>query len=72
MSLRLDHFFILAEAASADRLIDLGLREGTPNSHPGQGTANRRFFLANAMLEILYIRDAQEARNGAEYQPAGG
>jgi hypothetical protein len=65
MSLRLDHFFILADAAAADGLVDLGLEEGTPNTHPGQGTANRRFFFANMMLEILFIRDVEEARNGS-------
>ena len=31
------------------RLIRLGLREGSPNQHPGQGTANRRFFFANSI-----------------------
>ena len=42
----------------------MGLVEGTPNDHPGQGTANRRFFFSNAMLELLYVRDADEAANG--------
>ena len=49
-------------------LTEFGLVEGTRNDHPGQGTANRRYPLANTFLELLYIRDAEEAMNG----PAGG
>jgi len=65
--LRLDHFFILASpgAPEADALLKLGLVEGASNEHPGQGTANRRFFLANTKLEFLYIQDIAEAMNGA-------
>lgn len=64
--MQLDHFFILTGefAPEAELLADLGLTEGTTNDHPGQGTANRRFFFANAALELLYLRDADEARNG--------
>ncbi len=63
---RLDHFFILTErdAPEAALLIELGLVEGTSNDHPGQGTANRRFFFSNTALELLYIRDAKEAEEG--------
>ena len=43
--------------------MDYGLIEGTPNTHPGQGTANRRFFFHNFMLELLYLTDPVEARN---------
>lgn len=66
MTVQLDHFFILTEegAPLADLLVDIGLVEGTPNNHPGQGTANRRFFLANTGIEFLYLRDAYEANNG--------
>ena len=41
-----DHVFVSASvgAPEGDRLLDLGLLEGSPNRHPGQGTANRRFF----------------------------
>jgi hypothetical protein len=67
MAIELDHFFILTQpgAPAGDRLVALGLIEGTPNVHPGQGTANRRFFFANAMLELIYIRDGDEAAAGA-------
>ena len=37
--------------------------EGTPNHHPGQGTACRRFFFSNAMLEFLWLEDESEARS---------
>ena len=67
MSLELDHFFILTEAGApaASLLTDIGLNEGTANDHPGQGTSNRRFFFADSMLELLYIRDAKEAKEGS-------
>ena len=64
--MQLDHFFVLTEplAPQADLLTDLGLIEGTSNHHPGQGTANRRFFFSNTALELLYVRDAAEANDG--------
>ena len=60
----LDHVFVLcAEGApEAARLIARGLVEGSPNRHPGQGTACRRFFFANAYLELLFVVDEAEAR----------
>lgn len=66
MNMTLDHVFILVEpeAEKADRLIEHGFREGPRNIHPGQGTANRRFYFANGMLEFIWVRDANEARNG--------
>ena len=64
--MQLDNFFILTEklALEAELLSDLGLIEGTSNDHPGQGTANRRFFFSNTALELLYVRDANEADDG--------
>lgn len=60
----LDHVFVLcAEGApEAARLIALGLVEGSPNTHAGQGTACRRFFFANAYLELVFVVDEAEAR----------
>jgi hypothetical protein len=43
--------------------VSLGLTEGSSNVHPGQGTANRRFFFRNAMLELLWVGDEREARS---------
>lgn len=67
MTIELDHFFVITRpgAPEADSLAALRMVEGTPNVHPGQGTANRRFFFANAMLELIYIRDEHEAAGGA-------
>ena len=61
--MELDHIFICTTpgAPAADNLTALGLSEGTGNRHLGQGTANRRFFFANFMLELLWIANAEEA-----------
>lgn len=60
-----DHFFIRTNpgAPEAESLIDFGLTEGTANRHPGQGTANRRFFFCNAFLELLFVQDPTELHN---------
>lgn len=65
MDLELDHVFVCTApgAPEAEELVRLGLREGPPNEHPGQGTANRRFAFANAMLELLWVSDAREAQS---------
>jgi|SRR5215208_2417898 len=65
MSVELDHIFICTEvgATEADQLVAFGLTEGTSNLHPGQGTANRRFFFHNAMLELVWVREEREARS---------
>ena len=67
MTMFLDHAFILTEpdAPEAQRLSALGLREGNSNTHPGQGTSNRRFFLDNFTIELLFVNDSDEAANGA-------
>jgi len=65
MTLELDHVFICCApgAPEADALVRLGLNEGSPNTHPGQGTANRRFFFGNAFLELLWVSEPVEARS---------
>lgn len=62
----LDHIFVMTalDAPAADLLVDLGLREGPGNVHPGQGTANRRFFFAQNFLELLWVHDEAEVRSG--------
>ena len=64
-AIELDHVFICVarSAPEAELLVEFGLCEGTSNVHPGQGTANRRFFFQNAMLELLWVEDPQEARS---------
>jgi hypothetical protein len=66
MTIELDHFFILTDpgAPHCDLVSSIGLIEGSRNSHPGQGTANRRFFFSNSTLEFIYLRDADEASQG--------
>jgi len=65
MTFALDHIFICAsfEAPEANHLIDFGLTEGTGNTHPGQGTSCRRFFFHNAMLELLWLHNEEEAKS---------
>lgn len=65
MRIELDHLFICTAqgAPEAERLIQFGLREGLPNQHPGQGTANRRFAFSNAMIELLWVSHKNEAQN---------
>jgi hypothetical protein len=60
----LDHVFICCSvgAPEADALIRAGLREGSANTHPGQGTACRRFFFPNAYLELVWVDNALEAQ----------
>ncbi len=70
----LDHVFVCTAVAApeADRLVAFGLTEGTASSHPGQGTANRRFFFRNAVLELLWVHDEHEARSPVVAPPALG
>lgn len=72
MTIEFDHLFICTavNAPEADQLVTLGLTEGQPNRHPGQGTVNRRFFFHNAFLEFLWVDDEQEVHS-AVVQPMG-
>lgn len=67
MSFEFDHLFICTErnAPAGDRLVSAGLVEGSSNTHPGQGTANRRFFFHNAMLELLWVHSPEEVQSEA-------
>lgn len=67
MSFEFDHLFICTDvgAEDSDRLVSLGFVEGTSSQHPGQGTANRRFFFHNAMVEFLWVHDPTEAQSEA-------
>src|SRR5687767_6732528 len=61
----LDHFFVWAspDGPEADHLVEFGLTEGEPNTHPGQGTACRRFFFRNTYLELVWVCDPEEVSN---------
>jgi hypothetical protein len=63
----LDHIFIMCsvDAPEAARVRHLGLEEGSPNAHPGQGTACRRFLFRNAYLELLWVCNEQEVQSEA-------
>lgn len=67
MSVELDHVFVFcaANAPEASVLRAQGLLEGSSNTHPGQGTANRRFFFSNAFLELLWVSNPAEAQSEA-------
>jgi hypothetical protein len=64
-SVEVDHVFVCCGvgAPEAEALLRLGLAEGPPNTHPGQGTACRRFPFPSAYLELIWVRDADEARS---------
>lgn len=61
----IDHIFVRVRrgAPEAAMLAEFGLVEGSGNRHPGQGTANRRFFFDNAFIELLWLEDAGEAQS---------
>jgi Glyoxalase-like domain len=63
--MEIDHIFICVRpgAPEAEVLKEFGLTEGSPNKHPGQGTANRRFFFHNAFIELLWLEDPREAQS---------
>ena len=63
MAIAIDHAFVACRPGGpeADALLQQGFVEGSPNTHPGQGTANRRFFFENFMLELLWVVDEAEA-----------
>lgn len=57
-------FCFCAEGApEADHLVNAGFIEGPRNTHKGQGTANRRFFFQNGMLEFLWVTNLNEIRS---------
>ncbi|MFT4107075.1 MAG: hypothetical protein QM657_15075 [Lacrimispora sp.] len=63
--MEIDHIYICTEknAPAGDLLVEFGLLEGSSNTHPGQGTANRRFYFHNLMLELLWVEDSEEVQN---------
>ena len=67
MKLELDHIFVCASPGvpEGDELVRFGFREGEPNTHPGQGTACRRFPFFNAMIELIWVSDPAEAQSPA-------
>lgn len=65
MPIALDHVFICCapDAPEAAALAAVGLSEGSGNTHPGQGTANRRFFFDGGYIELLWVADPDECQS---------
>ncbi len=65
MPIRFHHFFCFVPkgAPQMDELVRMGLNEGPPNRHPGQGTANRRIFFENGMIELIWAEDEVELQS---------
>jgi hypothetical protein len=65
MPLEVDHAFVTCApgAPEGNALLELGFVEGSGNTHPGQGTANRRFYFESFMLELLWVSDPEEAQS---------
>jgi hypothetical protein len=65
MSTELDHVFMCVSEGGdeASALTEVGLSEGPPNVHLGQGTACRRFPFRNAYIELLWVSDPAEAQS---------
>jgi len=63
--MEIDHIYICTEekAPAGDLLKAFGLVEGSSNIHDGQGTANRRFYFHNLMLELLWVENLEEVQN---------
>ena len=72
MTIFIDHVFVMCDvgAPEADVLRDHGFAEGSANVHTGQGTANRRFFFDNFMVELLWVNHPSEAASAAVRQTA--
>lgn len=65
MGIEIDHLFLCCAVGAPEgaALTEAGVAEGPENTHPGQGTANRRFLFANLYLELLWVADPAEARS---------
>lgn len=63
--MEIDHIFICTDkhAPAGDLLARFGLTEGSSNIHEGQGTANRRFYFHNIMIELLWVNDLEEVQS---------
>ena len=60
--MEIDHIFIFTDVphVAAEELVAWGLTEGSSRVHPGQGTANRKFYSENFFLEILWVQNEAE------------
>ena len=64
--MEIDHIYICTQPKASlvgDLLTEFGLAEGSSNTHPGQGTASRRFYFHNLMLELLWVENLEEVQS---------
>jgi hypothetical protein len=61
----IDHIFIFSDEPdeAADEFLAHGFSEGPARKHPGQVTANRKFYFENFFFEILYVTAPSELQN---------
>lgn len=59
--MEIHHIFIFTRDGHkvADELVASGFKDGSSRNHPGQGTANRKFYFRNFYLEILWVQDPE-------------
>ena len=64
--MEIDHLFVFSDnhGEEADGLVALGFTEGSSRVHPGQGTVNRKFYVDNGFIEILWVQNEEEMKNG--------
>ncbi len=64
MNLKLDRIFIITDAMAklGDAFLALGIDEGEVIDHKGQGTSCRRFFFADKVIELWWLRDINECQ----------
>ncbi|MCX6123839.1 MAG: hypothetical protein NTV34_03705 [Proteobacteria bacterium] len=65
LSLQFHHFFVFVsrDAPVVDHLQQSGFLEGSRNTHPGQGTENRRIFFQNGMLEFIWVNNLPDIKS---------
>lgn len=63
--MQIDHIFIFTDQPdeAAKELVDFGFTEGSSRTHPGQGTASRKFYFENFFLELLYVTSEEEIKS---------
>ena len=63
--MEIDHLFVFSDndGREADELVALGFTEGSSRVHPGQGTVNRKFYVENGFVEILWIHNEEETKS---------
>lgn len=63
--MEIDHIFIFSKnkGKEADEFLEFGFIEGSSRVHTGQGTVNRKFYLENFFIEILWVENESEIKS---------